>query len=289
MPLPNIQQWANRVSPTAGSDKLELCQDEAEYKEYPHSIEYRHNSRGFRDDEWPDTLEELTNAIWCVGDSYTSGIGVPAEHSWVNVLQEKTGRRCIRISIPAGSNSWMARQIKNIVDEVNPRDIVVQWSMLGDKETPDDTLSDLDRRDPTFGFGPHSEYNYEYQITNFRKVLDTVTQYKNLIHTFIPESGYRPSAGVWDKIKDASWPSAPSNFEELEALPADIINELKYLHEENIYDVLSLTLLFDSWFEVSPIIVDKIDIGRDGSHYDIKTSTKFVNELLEQNPHLMRK
>ena len=68
---------------------------------YDYPINYQHNSRGFRDSEWPNDLD---NIIWCVGDSFTKGLGAPVEHTWPSILQNKTNKRCLNVSINGASN-----------------------------------------------------------------------------------------------------------------------------------------------------------------------------------------
>ena len=63
------QNWAY-----SGMDSPDLCLDSKHFKSYPYSVSYQYNSRGYRDHEWPDDLQ---NAVWCIGDSFTVGIGSP--------------------------------------------------------------------------------------------------------------------------------------------------------------------------------------------------------------------
>jgi len=65
-------------SKATGMDTLELCLNKEYFKSYTKQISYRYNSKGFRDDEWP---EDLSDVIWCVGDSFTVGIGQPFEET----------------------------------------------------------------------------------------------------------------------------------------------------------------------------------------------------------------
>ena len=75
-------------SNTTGMDSPELCLDKEHYSNYKKKVEYQYNSRGFRDHEWP---EDLSDVIWCVGDSFTEGLGQPFGETWPCLLQEKTG------------------------------------------------------------------------------------------------------------------------------------------------------------------------------------------------------
>jgi len=116
------------------------------FKEYPYKIHYTFNSRGYRDSEWPDSFEELSNSIWCLGDSFTVGLGSPYEHIWPQRLQKRLGKRTINVSMDGASNDWILRRTKRIVEEINPKFIVIMWSYFNRRESPNEDLSDEDRR-----------------------------------------------------------------------------------------------------------------------------------------------
>jgi hypothetical protein len=124
---------ANCVWTESGIDSLEKCRDKKRFINYPDKIEYRYNSRGLRDDEWP---QDLQSAIWCVGDSFTAGIGTPYEHIWPQKLSALTGRRTINVAMDGASNNWIARRVRQISDQVNPDNIVVMWSTVERREKP---------------------------------------------------------------------------------------------------------------------------------------------------------
>ena len=110
---------------TMGMDSQELCMDLAHFRSYPKKINYRYNSRGFRDHEWP---EDLSDVIWCVGDSFTVGIGQPFDETWPQVLQKKTNKRCLNIGEEGCSNDTISLRIQEINKLYNPKLIVVMWS-----------------------------------------------------------------------------------------------------------------------------------------------------------------
>lgn len=130
---------------SGGIDDIERCLDRSHWQDYPHKVEYRYNSRGFRDSEWPSDLSQLAQAIWCVGDSFTVGVGQPFDHIWPQVLARRTGRRTINISMDGASNDWIARRARAIIDEVAPRQMIVMWSYIHRRESADSSLIDEDR------------------------------------------------------------------------------------------------------------------------------------------------
>ena len=48
---------------TLGMDCLELAMDKEHFLNYPKEITYRYNSRGFRDNEWPEDYLTLSGAL----------------------------------------------------------------------------------------------------------------------------------------------------------------------------------------------------------------------------------
>ena len=123
---------ANQQWDTSGIDSFETCLDQQHYQSYPHTIDYRYNSRGFRDAEWPN---DLSNVIWCIGDSFTVGLGSPLEHTWPCVLQQRTGRRTINVGLDGASNNWIARVAEAILTQFPDAIIVTYWSFLHRRES----------------------------------------------------------------------------------------------------------------------------------------------------------
>jgi len=114
-------------SKNSGIDTLEECFDKDHYLSYTKDISYRYNSRGFRDYEWP---EDLSDVVWCVGDSFTVGIGQPFEETWPQLLQKKSGKRCLNLGEDGCSNDTVALRIQEICKLHSPNLIVVMWSYL---------------------------------------------------------------------------------------------------------------------------------------------------------------
>lgn len=134
LPRLRLAHRAGRVFAQSGIDSPESCIDIQHFKNYPFEIEYRHNSRGFRDEEWP---ADLADAIWCVGDSFTVGIGQPLAHIWPQVLDRQSGKRTINFSMDGASNNWIARRTLDIIEMINPRNIVILWSYVERRERID--------------------------------------------------------------------------------------------------------------------------------------------------------
>ena len=278
MILPNfiLHSRKNEIWNESGLDRLDKCPDVNHFKNYPHQIVYNYNSRGFRDAEWPATAEELQDSIWCVGDSFTVGLGSPLTHTWPNILQSKTNKRCINVSMDGASNKWIARKVLEIINTIQPKIIVIQWSYIQRDELCDNTLTDEDRRIEM------SEIDcYNQLLTNLYNTILSIELHKNkcnIIHSFIPSNcGFDTHcADVWNDIKGANWPEMPKNYYEFSCLNKGIVKEL--LNFFNAYELFkSYYSIIDKIIYIPEII--RLDLARDGHHYDKITATAFVAQL----------
>ena len=129
----------------SGIDSFDRCLDKTWFAQYPYAVEYHFNHRGFRDDPWPESLDDLRQAIWCIGDSFTVGVGQPFDHIWPRVLATVTGRRTINISMDGASNEWIARRAKRVINDISPQHLIVMWSYVHRRENADASLKDEDR------------------------------------------------------------------------------------------------------------------------------------------------
>jgi hypothetical protein len=126
-----VPRLVNVVVNTLGIDSPEECLYFDKWKQYPHQIEYRFNERGYRDQPWP---EHLQNTVWCIGDSFTMGVGSPKDHTWPVILSDKIKYQTIAVALNGGSNAWIARKIKELTAELRPKAIVAQWSYTHRRE-----------------------------------------------------------------------------------------------------------------------------------------------------------
>lgn len=166
----------------SGIDSRESCVNLDHFLNYPYSIDYQYNSRGFRDSEWPNSIQELQNSVWCLGDSFTVGIGVPIDHTWVKILEKKLSKRCINVSLDGGSNDWIARRAGQILSDVRPTTMIFHWSYIERREKPTQQ-NDEDRRAQEF------IYTEAENVINLQKNIALVEQFNQtsfLIHSTIP-------------------------------------------------------------------------------------------------------
>jgi hypothetical protein len=268
-----LKSRKNKLWYESGMDSSARCLNQDHFNKYPYHITYNYNSRGFRDSEWPEDIEELKKSIWCFGDSFTVGIGSPLNHTWVNILQDKQQQRCINISMDGASNYWIARKVITLLKTINPALIIIQWSYVTRNESPDTTQTDEARRiawDNT---------NYNQLIVNNINLIRKVEHHKKnckIIHSFVPESGIlSDNNDIWKTVKGINWPKFPDTLAKFEQLDDSIVTELK---DFNVYDLfLSYYYLTDNVIYLPEI--KKLDYARDYHHYDVITATNFVDQL----------
>lgn len=255
----------NQLWKFSGIDHADFCLDSQHFLSYPHKITYDYNSRGFRDQEWPDTMLELHDAIWCIGDSFTVGLGSPIEHIWPTQLAKITNRRIINVSMDGASNEWIARTVEKIVQTVNPPKLVIMWSHIHRREHANTLLSDEDRRirSPLIACTEHDDW------TNFLDCKKRVELIANSVQFAIPffcSESRESIIDYWTSMRGPNWPmQPPASVEELDSLPVWILQELNELHGQ-------LTSFRNSILKASPITVKPLDLARDGHHFDLITA-----------------
>ena len=264
----------------SGVDSLEHCRDQNHFKNYPYDVTDQYNSRGFRDTEWPKDLQGLKQAIWCIGDSFTVGLGSPLEHTWPWLLQQQTGIRTINVSMDGASNHWIARKANQIIDKISPTTIIIHWSYIWRSEDLDSSKTDEQRRNQ------FDDSVFKNDNDNFIKILqqfkDLVSDTK-IIHSVIPEFSCvsRLSAlHIWKQLQGPDWPELPSSIDGFNSLNTGIATELKKF---NSYDDFNDHFKFLEQYNSLEYTVpefEKMDLARDGHHYDKITATNFVAQLL---------
>jgi hypothetical protein len=170
---------ANQCLTELGIDSYDQCLDKEFFKLYPYRVFYFFNSRGFRDNEWSDNIE---NSIWCMGDSFTVGLGQPFEHTWPQQLRTLTTDNIINISLNGASNDWIARKACYVLKHAAPKTMFIQWSYLHRRENQNKSLLDEQRL-------MHHDPNDTNDVENLLKnVLKVENEKKNIsiVHSFIP-------------------------------------------------------------------------------------------------------
>jgi hypothetical protein len=189
MILPNLKliSFANYYANSTGIDSLESAEKrwtKKHFLNYPYQIEYKYNSRGFRGPEWPSNVNDV---CWCVGDSFTSGVGQPYEHIWPYVFSIKSNIPTINVSMDGASNMWISRKTIELL-EIEPKYIIIQWSYVHRRER--DIIiggNNLDER----RIVRNGNVTTEEDIQNTIDCINLVESKKRnttIIHTFIPKN-----------------------------------------------------------------------------------------------------
>jgi hypothetical protein len=269
----------NQCWQTSGIDSIELCLDRQHFKSFPHKIEYVYNSRGFRDTEWPTSLSKLQHAIWCFGDSFTVGIGSPFEHIWPYLLQNATGTRTLNISMDGASNNWIARKALQVLEQISPAIMVIHWSYISRRETDIDTILDQQWeifyqkvRDPSWPDCNRKDIHLLPahifdEIHNVHNYLDYVhgLDDRRLLHC-INSTNEQDITNTIFCIEQLE--QAKSNTCLVHSFIPEFVPKYLNGHIESLVKG-----------KVIPAL-ERLDLARDGHHYDRLTSQYFVDQIL---------
>jgi hypothetical protein len=272
-----IPSKVNQCWEYSGIDSWEDCADKDHFRQYPHTVTYQYNSRGFRDQEWPDSIDELKNSIWCVGDSFTVGIGSPLEHTWPWILQQEAQRRTINVSMDGASNEWIARHVNLIKKQIDPKNIIVMWSYMHRREHENQTLASEQRRIYS------ARTNNTEDLFNF-KSCQAIINTSNAIQLAIPD--YAPHIfnyqSQWQDIRGPDWPElVPGTLNELLALPKFVQSELKEKFKlwTDLQQLIEQQPLLSN-LEKNLVKVNRLDLARDAHHFDLITSQWVVDQIM---------
>lgn len=256
------------------------------FYQYPVEFDYQFNSRGFRDDEWPDS--GLENVIWCVGDSQTTAIGCPIECAWPNVLSGIVGIKNIKISLGGASNDWICRKSIAICNEIQPRYLVVNWGFINRRETDwksyaRHTWQDFYKavKDPTWPQCDHIENIQDLPLS----VLAELKTHDGWL--------------AWDQ-SDLAWWDVQLQIQSMntsyDADVAHLLGLIKKLENaaKNTTIIHSFNMMFspfekmndilDQAAKITPLIPELqeiVDGARDQCHYGIKTHSKIAESIAD--------
>ena len=252
---------ANQLWDYNGLDTEEECLSKSHFKNYPYKVNYKFNSRGFRDEEWPEDIETLKKCIWCFGDSFTVGLGCPYENIWVKSLEKQYKEvieilskhdiniRIINVSMDGASNEWIARKVLRIIEEIDPKLIIIHWSYFDRREDPDESLIDEDRRISLLSEEDYrSNKHHENLHINLKNTLKCIKKVESSNY-----SGDIVHSVIYDEVN--FYPHATSNTIEQ-----------------------SIQLICKNFVRC----VEKVDYARDGLHYGINTNALFSRRILNK-------
>lgn len=99
----------------------------------PHcqDIQYQFNEFGYRG-SWD--LEDIEDAIWCLGDSQTLGLGVAESQTWPAQLAGLTDQHTINLAVAGCSNDTISRLLLSAGRSHRPRSVLVLLSAPNRRE-----------------------------------------------------------------------------------------------------------------------------------------------------------
>lgn len=273
MILPNLilPSRVNQCWEFSGMDQIDQCVDKQHFLSYPYNITYRYNSRGFRDQEWSIDMQELREAIWCIGDSFTVGLGSPLEHTWPFRLSKITNQRIINVSMDGASNEWIARTTENIVRVINPARLTIMWSYTHRRENANPLLNDEIRRIHVSKCTEHDDWA---NFLDCKKRVDSITNSVQFAIPFFHPMQVSSIVDDWALMRGQDWPvNSPSTVEELNSLPTWILHELNDIHGR-LAEFKDTLEKHQSQLPLPATItvVESQDLARDGHHFDLITA-----------------
>ena len=264
----------------SGIDSLDKCADKKHFKSYPYPIEYRYNSRGFRDAEWPEDINELKNAIWCIGDSFTVGLGSPLDHTWPCVLAQHIDSLVINVSMDGASNHWMARKSIELLTTVSPKSLIIHWSYTHRREIDYLTAIKTQWQHYYYAASQNTRWPPDVPLEDFSKLSLSQQFEMEYIHGWdwrAPDDSRLLFSVNSTTDDDINRTIACINSVNAYAGDTKVIHTfIPAFVAENNYDIFFKKLApnFDT------LALNNLDFARDGHHYDIVTSKFFVDWLL---------
>jgi hypothetical protein len=211
-----------------------------------------------------------------VGDSATVGVGSPIDHTWCKILENKTQRRTINVSMDGASNQWMCRWAQQIHEQINPANMVIMWSYLHRREDPNVALTDEFRRIW------NTRSTVEEDLEDFKQCVLALKLIKGVQHFVVPGANqYEHWLNIWKQVAGESWPEQPLTVKDFLNLPEFVLKEMK---EFGVYKKLYLATEANEQFrlfckEQQIHIVEVLDLARDGHHFDQLTSVCIVDQM----------
>lgn len=269
----------------SGMDQLKLCLDPEHFQSYPYPIHYNHNSRGYRDVEWPDN--DLDQAVWCIGDSFTVGIGSPVNHTWPFLLSQRLASRTINVSMDGASNNWIAKKAISLIKQIQPRIVILHWSYIERREHSPGRNAHRNWaifynsvKDPSWPECPTlvdavnlPEHIYKEITDGFKFPLDTYLNDHSLRIHCSRDGVEQDIINTWQCINSVEDISKQFNVKVIHSfIPSFIFPTIqsKFWNAPESTDIQYVPEL------------QRLDLARDGHHYDIITAQYFVDQLIEK-------
>jgi len=128
------------------------------------SVEYKFNDYGYRASFDYEPLLD-TKKIVCIGCSFTEGVGLYENETWPYILSQQIGLPYLNLGIAGGSQGYVMWQIKNVLDNIQSKNIFVlsppwgRFFQLTDTEFENKQSWDVETETKT--------YSNFYDLNNF--------------------------------------------------------------------------------------------------------------------------
>ena len=213
-----LTHTSNLFEVSIGIDCIDKCINKLHFLSYSKLILYKFNSLGYRDYEWPDDIKQKQ---WCIGDSFTLGLGQPDNECWPQLVSALLNSPIINVSMNGASNDWIARRAKYIIDHFDPSVILIQWSYIHRRESTEPLTCDEDR---AIWYGN----NHDDLGNLFKNVVSVNHKTAIIVHSFIPQFCRAEDADIIYNF-----------FNKHNLLFFPFISHLDYARDGHHYDVLT--------------------------------------------------
>jgi hypothetical protein len=206
------------------------------------------------------------------------GIGSPVEHTWPYILSTSINRRIINVSMDGASNEWIARITEQIVHSVNPSQIAIMWSYTHRREHSNSLLNDENRRISSSAASNDEDW---INFLSCKKRVDLITK---SVQFAVPDFHLQTKMiSHWSQYRGIDWPvEPPATLEQLNALPKWILEELHHLHHclSDMQCFLNFQPILKKLTSVIPVC--RMDLARDGHHFDLITAQWVATQAVDQ-------
>jgi cation transport regulator ChaB len=223
-----------------------------------------------------------------LGDSFTSGVGSPLEHTWPQILQQRVGTRTINVSLDGASNQWIARKAQSILSSVQPQVLVIQWSYVWRREeSAEKILEDQwqnfysNVKDPAW---PAVSYRQKHTLPEFiqqeLRDLHNYDLYKTAIETATDEDrriNVVRETTEQDIENTIQCVQSLANWESHTTIVHSFVpGFVNATHTQQFFNRIQNTVKY--CIPSFPVL----DLARDGHHYGKLTASGFVDAVVQK-------
>ena len=264
--LEYFKRSKNYIGKYSGMDHPDRCEDIEWFKNYSiQDFDYQFNSWGFRGPEYDQFLGKPVNI--CLGDSITTNIGGPIEHSWPSLLQEHSDIPCLNLGMDGAGNDAIRLVCERASEVFDVQNTFVVYSYLHRrlvdgvfKSEPHDHLDNVKYFKQhmisgcIYQFIPPWNYTaeeLEYLYAMAKPYIQQTFWKEGIQRTLVLED-------VYNNLKGGDWPTYKKFIDGAQP------------HMDVTSDEFKLPLKY------------RFHTNRDGHHMSLECNQKLVESLIEQ-------